>query len=514
MENIQSLVIGFAHVMSVTNLVAMVIGLVIGMAVSIMPGLGLVMGVVIALPFTYTMSIEPSIILLTAIYMSGTYAGCFTTILYRIPGEPMDVPMLGDGYGMTKRGEAAKALGWALIAALIGGLVSCAVMSTLAVPLSRLALKFGAPEYFAAVFFGLTTVVALAGKSLANGLISMFLGILVSTVGVDSTYGADRFTFGNPVLMNGIPYVMVLVGMYGFGEILARIGRPALAAGMEEKPAAATRLPSLSEIWALRPTIARSTLLGVVLGAVPGAGATITSFVSFGIEKQYGRYRAEIGTGRPEGIVAVQIASTASVAGHIVPLLTLGIPGSGATAVILAAFLLHGVQPGPFLFQNAESAQLVYTILASMFVAVLGMCLLSFFWIRVVIRVLRIPQGVLAAIVVMFALVGAYADRSSVSDMWVIVAFGALAYVLECIRFPVSPMVLGAILGPIAEDNFIRSMIGFDNDWTVFFTQPISGLLMALSLLSLGYPVLRSYRARRRQTRQVMAGAVMDSGTG
>ncbi|TAL77976.1 MAG: hypothetical protein EPN75_12090 [Beijerinckiaceae bacterium] len=502
METFHLLSAGIAQVLQWQDLLAMLIGLVIGMAVSVMPGLGLVMGVVLALPFTYTMSLEPSIILLTAIYMAGTYAGCFTTILYRIPGEPMDVPLLWDGWGMTKRGEAAKALGWALVAALAGGLVSSAVMVALAVPLSKVALSFGAPEYFAAVFFGLTTVVALADNSLTDALISMCIGLFVSTIGVDPTYGSERFTFGQSILMNGVPYVMVLVGAYGFGEILAKIGQ---GVKIENRPAAGgveTRFPKLREIWAIRATFLRSSVLGTLLGIIPGAGATISSFISYAIEKQYGKRGKDIGTGIPEGIVAPQIASTASVAGHMVPLLTLGLPGSGATAVILAAFLLHGVQPGPFLFQDPKSTLVVYTILASMFIAVIGMCLLGFLWIRVVIRVLKIHQGILATLIVMFALVGAYADRNSLSDVWIVVVFGALAWVMGRFKLPVSPMVLGAILGPIAESSFTRSMITFHNDWTIFFQQPISASLMGAALLSLAIPAIRAGFGRIKPRRR------------
>jgi putative tricarboxylic transport membrane protein len=491
MDSFHLLIAGFAEVFKWQDMLALVIGLVIGMAVSIMPGLGLVMGVVLALPFTYSMNLETSIILLTAIYMSGTYAGCFTTILYRIPGEPMDVPLLWDGWGMTKRGEAAKALGWALVAALTGGLISSAVMVSMAGPLSQLALSFGAPEYFAAVFFGLTTVVALAGNSLPNALISLCIGLLVSTVGIDSVYGAERFTFGSNILINGVPFVMVLVGMYGFGEILAKIGQGTDIATRPVADSVKTSFPSWKEIWEIKATFTRSTLIGTLLGLVPGAGATISSFVSYGVEKQYGRRGRLIGTGIPEGIVAPQIASTASVAGHIVPLLTLGLPGSGATAVILAAFLLHGVQPGPFMLKNPESALTVYTILASMFVSVVGMCLLGFLWIRVVIRVLTVPQGILVAIIVMFALTGAFADRNSISDVWTVVVFGVIAWSMERLKIPVAPMVLGAILGPIAEDSFTRSMITFHNDWTVFFQSPISATLMLLSLVSLVFPKLR-----------------------
>ena len=511
MDSLHLLTAGFAEVFKSQDMAARGIGLLIGMAVSIMPGLGIVMGVVLALPFTFSMNLETSIILLTAIYMSGTYAGCFTTILYRIPGEPMDVPLLWDGWGMTQRGEAAKALGWALVAALTGGLVSSTVMVSMAAPLSQLALSFGAPEYFAAVFFGLTTVVALAGKSLPNALISLCIGLLVSTIGIDSTYGAERFTFGSDVLINGVPFVMVLVGMYGFGEILAKIGHGPDLAAKPSSVSTKTSFPSFAELWGLKATFVRSSLIGTFLGLIPGAGATISSFVSYGIEKQYGRRGAEIGTGVPEGIVAPQIASTASVAGHIVPLLTLGLPGSGATAVILAAFLLHGVQPGPFMLQNPESALTVYTILASMFVSVVGMCLLGFVWIRVVVRVLTIPQGILVAIIVMFSLVGAFADRNSISDVWTVVVFGAIAWTMERLKVPTAPMVLGAILGPIAEDSFTRSMITYHDDWTVFVKHPISATLMTLALMSLLFPRLRQLLARKNKSGRGMLPATVSA---
>jgi putative tricarboxylic transport membrane protein len=497
---------GFVQIFQPFDLLMLVIGLLIGMAVSIMPGLGLVMGVILALPFTYQMPIEPAVILLTAIYFSGTYGGCFTAILYRIPGEPMDVPMLWDGYTMAKRGAPAKALGWALIAALIGGLASSAVMVALAGPMSEAALKFDSPDYFAAVFFGLTTVVALAGKSLVNSVISMCVGLLVATIGIDSIYGTDRFTFGVPILRDGVQLVEVLVGMYGLGEILTRIGQGLHLDKTEGEVNVATQFPSLRELLAIKTTLFRSTVLGTLLGIVPGAGATITSFISYGIEKQYGRRRHLLGTGIPEGIVAPQIGATASVAGHMIPLLTLGLPGSGATAVILAAFLLHGVQPGPMLFEDPTSSLMVHTILASMFASVIGMCLIGFFWIRVVVKVLKIPQGILSAIVVMFCLVGAYANRNTMSDVWMIVIFGVLGYLFEKFKYPISPMVLGAILGPIGETAFMRSMISSGSDWTVFFRGPICATLMVGSFIALSYPLLREVAGRRRLAAIAVSG--------
>lgn len=507
MDTLHLLSQGVAQIVSQGYLPMLVIGLLVGMAVSVMPGLGIVMGIVLALPFTYSMKIEPSIIMLTAIYMSGTYAGCFTAILYRIPGEPNDIPILWDGYQMSRKGQTSEALGWALISAFIGGIVSTAFMVGLAIPLGKLALQFSTGDYFAAVFLGLTSVVSLAGKSVTNAFIGLFIGLIISTVGVDSIYGSERFTFDSPMLVNGIPYIAVLVGMYGFGEVLGRMGRrPVDFSKKDGSPVeTSTRFPRWKDIWEIKGTFGRSLVLGTLLGIVPGAGATVTSFIAYGLEKQYGRRRVLLGSGLPEGIVAPQIGSTASVAGHMVPLLTLGIPGSGATAIILAAFLLHGVQPGPLLLATAESKIVVYTIFASMFMAVIGMCLLSFPWIRAVVKILSIPPAVLAAIVIMFSLLGTYANRNNASDMTIIVVFGALGYAFERFKFPISPLVLGVVLGPLAESSFMQTMISHDNDWRAFFDGPIRGTFMCLSLVALVFPLARDLWRRRRLSAVVQA---------
>ncbi len=488
------------------------IGLLIGMAVSITPGLGLVMGVVLALPFTYQMGIEPSIILLTAIYIAGTYGGCFTAILYKIPGEPSDVPLLWDGYGMAQKGQAEKALGWALIAALIGGLVSTTVMVSLAGPFANFALKFDSPDFFALIFLGLTTVVSLAGRSMANALISLFLGLLISTVGVDSTFGAERFTFDQPLLAGGIKYITVLVGAYGLGEVFSRFGEQVR---IDHAPTAGkkvgTRFPSWRELWDMRGTLSRSTVLGTVLGVVPGAGAVITSFVAYGIEMQYCKRRDLLGTGIPEGIVGPQIASTASVAGHMVPLLALGIPGSGATAVILGAFLLHGVQPGPQIF--VTHPDVAYSILASLFAGVIGMCIIGYFWIGVVVKVLTIPQPIIITLVALFCVIGGYTERNDITDVWMIFVFGVVGYLCERYRFPVAPIVLGTILGPVAESAFVRTMLRYDNDWTVFFTRPISGFILALAFVALVFPVIKHVRENSRRAGLRRAAPAIESAT-
>jgi putative tricarboxylic transport membrane protein len=496
-EIIQQLVAGFDVVLQPVNLLALFVGLVAGMLVAVLPGLTLVMGVVLALPFTYGMSIAPSIILLTAMYISGTYGGAFTAILFRIPGEPLDVPLLWDGYQMAHRGQPAKALGWTLFAALTGGIVSTLAATAMAHPFAHFALKFDSPEYFSIILFGLTSVVALGGGSMVNALISLFLGLAIACVGVDGMYGAERFTFGVPMLADGVEYLTVMVGAYGLGEVLVRLEQGFKTEPLQGDANVSTKFPTLREVWTIRNTLARSSVLGIVLGIIPGAGATIASFVAYGTEAQYCERRREMGTGVPEGIVAPQTASTATVAGHMVPLLTLGIPGSGATAVILGAFLLHGMQPGPQVFMN--NSALVYAIFASLLLGVIGMCLLGYFAIKLLIKVLYLPEAVTSAFVVLFCFIGAFSARNNITDLWMIVIFGVVGYLFERFRFPIAPMVLGCILGVPAESAFMTSMISYDNDWSVFFTRPISGAIMLFVVLALLFPLLRHLRERRRE---------------
>ncbi len=499
MDVLLALLSGALEVLSPVNALMLVVGLVLGMLVAVLPGLTLVMGVVLALPFTYKMGVAPALVLLTAMYVSGTYAGAITAILFRIPGEPMDVPLLWDGYEMTRKGQAALALGWSLVAALIGGLASALIMVLLAEPVAHVALSFSSPEFFAIIFFGLVSVVALSGASVVNALISLCLGLLIATVGVDSIYGAERFAFGYAFLIDGIEFLLVMVGAYGIGEVLTRLG-----AGFENEaadPAASqsrfrTALPRLAEIAKLKYSLIRGTLTGVVVGIVPGAGATVSAFVAYGIESQYGANRAELGKGAPEGIVAAKSAATASVGGALIPLLAMGIPGSGATAIMLAAFLLHGIQPGPQVFVN-ESA-LVYTIFAAVFLSVIGMCVLGYFAIRPLCKVLDAPEAIVSAFVVVFCFVGAFAARNNLSDLYVIAAFGVAGYLFERFGFPIAPLVLGTILGPLAETNFMTTMVSFDNDWTVFFTRPISAVVMVLAIGGLLWPLLRAAIRRVR----------------
>jgi putative tricarboxylic transport membrane protein len=499
MDSLAHLAGGFAVVFTPVNLLVLVIGLVLGMLVAVLPGLTLVMGVVLALPFTYKMGVGPALILLTAMYVSGTYGGAITAILFRIPGEPMDVPLLWDGYEMARQGNAALALGWSLVAAFVGGLVSAVVMVALAQPVAAMALNFSSPEFFAVVAFGLASVVMLSGASLVNSLISLCLGLLIATVGVDDIYGADRFTFGYAFLQDGIEFLLVMVGAYGIGEVLTRMNTGFASASRETGPGGRfrTAFPKLSEMLGMKATFVRGTATGILVGVVPGAGATVSSFVAYGLEHQMGKASARLGTGAPEGIVAAKSAATASVGGAFVPLLAMGIPGSGATAIILAAFLLHGIQPGPQVF--VSSPELINTVFATVFAAVVGMCILGYFAIKPLCKVLDAPEAIVSAFVVVFCFVGAFAQRNNLTDLHVIAIFGLLGFLFERYRFPLAPLVLGTILGPLAENNFMTTMVSFDNDWTVFFTRPISGTILALSIAGLLWPLGRAAWSRYRK---------------
>lgn len=486
---------GFIDCLTPINLIMLVVGIVIGLLIGVLPGLTLVMGVALALPFTYKMDVTASIVLLSAMYVSGTYGGAFTAILFRIPGEPIDVPMLWDGYTMGRKGQPAKALGWTLVAALGGGLLSATIMVMLTQPLAHFALRFSTPEYFAVLMFGLSSVVALGRGSLGNALISLAVGLLIATVGTDETYGASRFTFDTRILADGIEFLVVMVGAYGVGEVLARLETGFATKPIQKIGQARTELPSWREMSALKGMFLRSSVLGNIIGLIPGAGATIASFVSYGMEAQFGKRRKEMGTGVAEGIVAPQAAATASVGGALVPLLALGIPGSGATAIILGAFMLHGIQPGPQVM--ATSAHTVYAVFASIYLGLALMCVIGYFAIRPLVKILDMPEAIVSAYVLTLCFVGALSIRNNVIDLWLMIGFGVIGYAFERLKFPVAPLVLGVILGPLAEASFMNTMISFGNDWTVFFTRPIAGTVMVFTFAMLALPFLQQWRARR-----------------
>jgi putative tricarboxylic transport membrane protein len=479
---------------SLTLWLVLVLGVVTGLIVGVLPGLTFVMGVLLILPFTYGMETDTSIVLMLAVYVAGTYGGAITSILLHIPGEPNNVPLLWDGYTMTRQGRAAEALGWAAVSALVGGLAAWLLLTFAAEPVARFALRFGQPDYFLIILIGLTSVLALAGDSVVRALASLLIGMLLATVGVDDVYGSVRFDFGTSILRDGVDYLPVMVGIYALGHVLVRYGERFAGDAGQQPSDVRTSLPGLTAIRERAGSLARGTVIGSVMGGVPGAGATVASFIAYGTEKQVGKDHDQVGKGSPNGVIAPQAASTATVGGAFIPLLVLGIPGSAATAVILGALLIHNVRPGPQIFE--QQPDLVYTIIAALLVSVVLMFILGLLAGKPMIRMLNMPEPYVAVVIVLFAYIGSFAIRNSLSDVWIMVLFAVLGYLLQRAGYALAPLVLGAILGPLLERYFVTSMIASNNDLTVFVDKPVSVVLVMIWVALLGFLV---WRALRRQ---------------
>jgi putative tricarboxylic transport membrane protein len=363
-------------------------------------------------------------------------------------------------------------------------------------PFASLALKFGSAEYFAIVLLGLTSVLALSSDSTVKAVVSMFAGMLVATVGVDDIYGAVRFDFGTDVLRDGISYLAILIGVYALTEALSRFGERFAGHATQQPAEVRTTIPGLRAIRGRLGSFGRGMATGAFVSAGPGVGSTVGSFVAYGVEKQFGKDKDELGKGSPAGIIAPQAASTASVSGALIHLLVLGIPGSGASAVLLGVFQLNNINPGPTIFTQQE--QLLATIFVGLLVALFVMLVMGVLAAKPMIRLLNVPEVYIAAFIVVFAYVGAFALRQSMSDVWIMTAFGVIGFFMIRGGYPLAPLVLGAILGPLAERYFQTTMIRNANDWTVFFTRPLSAALLAITLAVF---VLLAYRAVRDSRR-------------
>jgi putative tricarboxylic transport membrane protein len=480
----------------ITFLLLIVLGVFVGLAVGVLPGLTFVMGILLILPFTYSMEPGQALVMMIAVYLAGTYGGALTAVLFNIPGEPNDVVLTRDGHTMARRGRAAEALGWAALAAFFGGLIGWAMLVFLSQPFAVLALQFGSAEYFAVVLLGLTSVLALSGTSTFKSLISMFAGMLLATVGLDEVYGAVRFDFGTDVLRDGVNYLAILVGVYALTESLTRFAERFAGKSTQSAPDVRTTIPGLSAIKSRAGSFVRGMTTGALVSAGPGAGSTVGSFVAYGIEKQFSKHKDELGTGSPSGIIAPQAASTASVSGALIHLLVLGIPGSGASAVLLGVFQLNNINPGPGIFR--DQPELIATIFAGLFLSLFVMLVMGILAAKPLIKMLAVPEVYIAAFIVLFAYIGAFALRQSMSDVWIMTGFGILGFFMIRGGYPLAPLVLGAILGPLAERYFMTQMIRTDNDWTGFVTRPLS---LVLILISVGVFALLAYRAYRDHRR-------------
>lgn len=465
----------------------MFVGLAIGLIAGALPGISMINAVVLALPFTYLMEPNAALVLLIAIYCSGMFAGSVTAILLNIPGSPGNAATAFDGYPMTLKGEGAMAIGTAILCSGIGGFFSALILATAAPILAEYALSFTSVEKFSVIFLGMACVTGAGSGSRTHAISALLLGVLVSTIGFAPIYPTFRFTFGTELLEGGVSFIIAIIGLFAIAEVLDRIGRRSSGwGGLPER--VKVRLPGWIDIMRLKWTILRSTLIGTGVGIIPGEGGAISSFLAYGVERQVSKRGNEFGTGIIEGVAAPETANNASTGGALIPTLALGIPGSAAAAIIMGALMLHGFEPGPLLF--IKSPETIYTIFAAVLVINLLMIAGGLMTTRLFIQLLKIPESVLNGGILLLCFIGAYGLRNQMEDMWIMLGFGALGYLLRRVNFSVSAFIIGLLLGPMAETYFLRTMLSSSGDLTVFFTRPISCLFILLSLLIAFLPEL------------------------
>lgn len=469
MDTFGFLLDGFANALSPHNLLFALIGCLLGTILGLLPGIGSTAGMAILIPLTLTMDPAGAIIMLAAIFYGGAYGGTITSVLLNIPGEGESAITCIDGYQMTLKGRAGVALTTAGIGSFIGGTIATAALVVAAEPLSDLGLRIGPPEFFSLVLIGLALLVGLVGRSVLLGLISACLGLLIAMVGIDPVMGLPRFTFGQAHFFDGISYVPVLVGLFGLGELLASTGD---AAARPRAPRMRELVPSRADARRSAPAIARGTLIGSVIGLVPGVTSAISSLIAYSTERKVGRHRDELGTGAIEGVAAPETANNAHANAAFIPLFTLGIPASPSIAVLMGAFLQNGLTPGPTLF--TEAPDLVWTVIASLFVGNLLLLLLNVPLVGLWTRILAIPYSVLRAVIFAFIVIGSYSVSNSVIDIYVMVFFGLLGFVFRQVGLPLAPLVLTLILGPFIESALREALQISRGSFTIFVDRPLS----------------------------------------
>ncbi|BDG59181.1 tripartite tricarboxylate transporter permease [Caldinitratiruptor microaerophilus] len=492
---LENLLSGFVLVAQWQNLLAILVGALLGYFVGALPGLGPAVSVALLLPFTYDLSPLTSLALLTALYGAAEYAGSITAVTINVPGEASATPTTFDGYQLTLKGMPAKALGISMMASFYAGTVSTLALFALSVPLANVALKFGPPEYFALGLFGLTVVASLAGKSWVKGTISVLLGLLITSVGLDPITGMARYAYV-PELYEGIPLIPALVGLFAISEVLVTMEEVTKGNVTYRKISGA--LPTLKEYLSTHMAMLRGTIIGFLIGVIPGAGKAIASFIAYNEEKRVSKHPEKFGTGVLEGVAAPEAANNAVVSGALVPLLALGIPGSATAAVLIGAFMIHGLLPGPMLF--VKNPDLVYGLFAALLVGNVFMLAIGLLGTQLWARVLTIPKYVLMPIVLAVSLFAAYAESNDRFTMWLAVGFGVVGYFMRRFEFPVSPVVLAMVLGDMMESSLRRTLIISGGKLTLLFTRPVALSILLLTALSVGYQVYRAFRTRKTET--------------
>ncbi|MFI2432736.1 tripartite tricarboxylate transporter permease [Streptomyces sp. NPDC018693] len=503
MDALNGLIDGFGVAFTPANLLYVFLGVLMGTVIGMLPGLGPISAISLMIPIAFTMDPVSAIIMLSGVYYGAIFGGSTSSILLNAPGVAGTVATSFDGYPMAKQGKAGKALAIAAIASFAGGTIGVIGLMLVAPSLSAVAVSFGPAEYFSLMVLGLTAVVSLAGNNLVKGLISGTVGVMIALIGIDSQTSTQRFTFGKIELFEGVEFLIVALGVFALAEVFVMLMNGGKGSG-KEGTITTLRL-SRRELKEISGPTGRGSVLGFFIGVLPGAGATVASFLSYAFEKRLAKDGGRtFGKGNPKGVAAPESANNSAAVGSFVPLMTLGVPGSGTTAVLLGALLVLGVQPGPLLMD--ENPDMFWGVIASMYIGNIVLLILNLPLIPLFAKVLKTPQTLLLPLVVVFCVVGVYGQSFSTFDLWLLVAFGALGFLMRANDFPAAPLILGLILGGLMEKSMRQALLISDGSFSTFVTKPISGVLLALAVLSMATPLLGAWR-RARRARQVTAPA-------
>lgn len=487
MDVFNDLMTGFAGALTPQNLLYAFLGCLVGTLIGVLPGIGPVAGVALLIPLTFNLDPTGAIIMLAAIFYGTAYGGTITSVLLNTPGEAASAITTIDGYEMTKQGRAGAALTIAAIGSFIGGVVATIALVIAAKPLGTLGLRVGPPEFFGLMVVGISLLVALSGRSMTRALISGVLGLLIAMVGIDPVAGAPRFTFGSDRLLDGVSFVAVIVGLFGLSEVLLTVtgNRPK----HPQTPGFRGLMPTGTDVRRSAPAIARGTVVGSLLGLIPGMTGSVSSLLSYGAERKFSKHRAELGAGAIEGVAGPETANNAHANAALIPLFTLGIPASPTIAVLMGAFLQQGLTPGPTLF--TEHAEVAWTIIASLFIGNVILLILNVPLVRVWTAILSIPEKILTALILLFLVVGTYTINFATFDVFVMVVFGVVGVLLRRADIPLAPLVLTLVLGPLMERSLRESLDISQGSFEIFWTRPITVALLAVGLFIVISPLLK-----------------------
>ncbi|MCM3398711.1 tripartite tricarboxylate transporter permease [Oceanobacillus profundus] len=494
MGSIEGILTGFQTALSLEAIMFVAIGVVVGTFIGMIPGLGPITAIAVMIPITFGMDPAAALIMMAGVYYGAMYGGSTSSILLNAPGVAGTVAAAFDGYPMAQQGKAGKALAISAIASFVGGTVSVILLMLLAPALSSVAVAFGPPAYFALMLMGLTAISSLSEGSTIKALLSAVIGFMIVTIGIDAQTGTQRFTFGNINLLEGIDFLVIALGLFALAEVCTLIiNRKDL--NMNDAHKIGSLRLSKDDFNEMKGPMTRQSFLGFIIGVLPGAGATISSFIAYISEKKLSKKPDEFGKGSIRGLAAPETANNAATSGAFVPLLSLGIPGSGTTAVMLGAFIVLGVQPGPLLM--TDRPEIFWGIIASMYIGNVFLLLLNLPLIPYLAKILLIPRPLLISLVIMFSTVGVYAISFNTFDLYMLLLFGIIGFLMRLFAFPAAPLILAFILGGMMEDSFRQSLTSSNGSLMVFVYDPIALTLLIIAGLTFVFPIVRQLRKRR-----------------